>query len=622
MSLRTKLVLMVVLPMVLIFATLIGTQYSTMRATALREAFDRALLMTAATAQSIDGDLENVMFAADAIAEAITTHEVISEQGLWTLLDHTVEDVPLVAGMSIGWAPGRVPPGQPSAPYAWMRDGRIEHRDLATEYDYTTKEWYTIAASGNWGWTQPYTGPVYGGDIITYSAPMLHDGVFMGVVSVDVPLKPLQELLTIGSFADASAVLVSSEDRYISHPVPELVMKGVGVADEPKLLQEALRNADPGTLHRSPDWPEGVPHLIAFEPVPATDWVLAAALAEAEVLAPVEAHLRWSIGGLVLGCLVITAIVLGLGLRMTAAVRALSSAVSGIAAGDLRSRVERIRRRDELGRLARSFNAMTDRLEETVEREARERGAREFMERELETAREIQAAMLPTECPDTGDLDLHAVNLAARQVGGDFFDWWTRDDTLTCVLADVTGSGVPAALIMVKAMTLLRGHDRRGRDLVDVVTSVNAELCNDNERQMFVTGIVVRIDMTTGVYELVNFGHPSALLGGSDGTVVSEGDSTGPLIGVIPDGVWRSRQGQLPMDGWLALYTDGIIEAADATCAQLGTDPLAQALADVAHEPASVLCQAAVDVAQDWHGGKVDDDLTVLVLRRRASDTV
>jgi len=179
----------------------------------------------------------------------------------------------------------------------------------------------------------------------------------------------------------------------------------------------------------------------------------------------------------------------------------------------------------------------------------------------------------------------------------------------------VAGSGMPAALVMVRAMTLLRQFDEPGRSLVDVVARTNAELCHENDRQVFVTGVVVRYTLCDGTFELVSAGHLPVLLG-RGGRVEQEGDSTGPLLGVIPDGAWTMRAGVLQHGEWLAIYTDGITEARDASGDMLGTRGLAQTLAQAGEKSAQRLCEAGLRGAEAWHGGRVDDDLSILVLRR------
>ena len=312
------------------------------------------------------------------------------------------------------------------------------------------------------------------------------------------------------------------------------------------------------------------------------------------------------------------AIVLVTGLHLTGDVRRLGSAVGRVSAGELDATVDHIRRSDELGVLARDFNTMTRKLEATVHEVAAAETARQRVEQELDVAREIQEQMLPHDdpvLPEHPEVDLFAINVAARHVAGDFYDYWVRDGVLTIVLADVAGSGMPAALVMVRAMTLLRQFDDSEVPLIDVVARTNVELCNNNERQVFVTGVIARYDLSEGSFELVSAGHLPPLIN-SSGVLSEEGDSTGPLLGVVADGQWSSRRGNLVAGDWLAFYTDGITEARSPDGEMLGTKGLAAGLRTHLQKDAQSVAQQGITIAGQWHGGHVDDDLSMLVLRR------
>ena len=621
MTLRLKFVLLVVLPLVVIFTLLAVMQFFAMRDAAMAAAEEHALLLTQATAREIEGELAKAVHVANAGAAALAeAHEVDGERA-WSLLEQLVEGVPLVEGASIAWVPGHGASGAPSAPYVWRRDDVLHREDLKQAYEdssgppYTDRDWFTVAAGGEAGWTRPYDGPVFDGLLVSYSVPVIRRGEVVAVVSLDVPLVPLQKQLSIGEFERAEGYLVGPDDRFISNPNPSRIMQPVEASGAPSLLADAL----PGTLRRVADWPSNEPHIVAFEPIPTADWVFAAAIAEDDVLGPVRRQLAWSVGVLIGGGLVMSLIVVSTGLRLTGDIRRLSGAVGRVRRGDFGATVGGILRRDELGSLSRDFNDMTRQLAETVQQAADEQAARQAVERELDVAAEIQQQMLPQEdppLPGRREVDLAATNIAARHVAGDFYDYWVRGDILTVVLADVAGSGMPAALVMVRAMTLLRQNDGEDVSLVDLVSRTNAALCNFNERQLFVTGVIIRYELPSGRWELVSAGHLPAIRC-TDGRLAEEGASTGPLLGVVPDGRYESRRGQLGCGDWLGLYTDGITEARSPEGAMLGTDGLMRGLEDHAGASAADLCQRGIALAGDWHGGVVDDDLSMLVLRRR-----
>ena len=613
MTLRLKLVLLVVFPLAVVFGALVWLQYGTMRRTAIAQAKEHALLLTQATARDIEGQLAKAVHVTHAGAVALEAAPELSGNRVWPLLKELVERVPLVDGASIARAPGYHGDG-PDAPYVWKKNGEVHQEDLATVYDVSTRNWYTIAADGTAGWTKPYDGPGYGGLLVSYSVPVIRHERLAAVISVDVPLAPLQDLLTVGEFKRVMAYLVGPDDRFISHPDSSMLLKHADAGGGPSYLAQA----DPGTLIRVADWPNGRPHIVAFEPIPTADWMLAAAMPEDEVLGPVREQLSINVLLLAVGGIVIAGFVLVMGLRLTGDVRKLGSAVARVSAGDLGAAVAASTRRDELGVLVQDFNSMTAQLRDTVQRVADEQVARRAMEQELEVAREIQEEMLPHEypmLPDCPSIDLHAINLAARHVAGDFYDYWTHGNVLTIVLADVSGSGMPAALVMVRAMTLLRQFDDPQKPLSSVVQATNAALCHQNDRQLFVTGVIIRFNMDTGRYHLVSAGHLPPLRSDGLGEIEEEGDSTGPLLGVIQEAEWSERTGDLASGGWLGLYTDGITEARNADGEMFEMKRLLSGLADVRSGTAQVLCEHGIRLAEAWHGGPVDDDLSMMVLR-------
>lgn len=620
MTLRVKFVLLVVLPLTVIFSVLAFMQFRAMREAAMSTAEQHALLLTQATAREIEGELAKAVHVANAGAVALAEAHEIDGNRAWGLLEQLVEGVPLVEGASIAWSPEHHSASGPVAPYVWLRDESLQRRDLKKYYEeqgltpYTDRDWYRVAAEGESGWTRPYDGPVFDGLLVSYSVPIIRQDVIVGVLSLDVPLVPLQQRLSISEFEQAQGYLVGPEDRFISNPDPSLIMQSVVETGAPSLLADT----PPGSLLHVDDWPDGLPHIVAFEPIPTVDWVFAAAMSREDVIGPVRRQLTWNIGLLLAGGLVMSVIVLATGLRLTGDVRRLSAAVDRITAGDLSASVQGISRKDELGKLAVDFNKMTQQLVDTVERAADEQAARQAVEQELDTAAEIQRQMLP---PSDGllheypSVDLHAINVAARHVAGDFYDYWVREGVLTAVLADVAGSGMPAALVMVRAMTLLRQNDHSGLSLIELVKRTNKALCRSNERQLFVTGVIMRYVLETGELELVSAGHLPALMC-INGTVAEEGPSTGLLLGVEPEASYSSRQSTLNPGDWIGVYTDGLTEARSSSGQMFGPERLVEGLQSHATQGAKALCSRGIDLAEEWHGGRINDDLSMLVIRR------
>ena len=220
---------------------------------------------------------------------------------------------------------------------------------------------------------------------------------------------------------------------------------------------------------------------------------------------------------------------------------------------------------DEIEDLADAFQYMTRELDEYIRNLAHVTSEKERIGAELHVATQIQADMLPRifpPFPERGEFNIYATMTPAKEVGGDFYDFFLVDqDHLAVVIADVSGKGVPAALFMVIAKTLIKNHAQAGQEPAQVFETVNNQLCSNNEAGMFVTAFLGVLEISTGRFTYVNAGHnpPLAALGGQeyDWLPVRSGFVLAGMENI------RYRQQEIlfqPGDS-LLLYTDGVTEA-------------------------------------------------------------
>ena len=584
MTLRQKLSLFVGLPVVALFALLVGTEYMALRSVASNSARDHAQLLAERTAQDLNAELAGAAAAADVMAAAMSEGD-LDVVKLPSIGADMVSRLPLVDGVVFGFQVDHAVPGIPVAGYTFVRDGHLVFEDIAERFDITqASPWYLPQlVQGEGVWTEPFQGEVFGGPLVSYTTPFVMPSGARGFVVVDIPLAPLVEQLHVGEYDHVETTLLSAEGRTIVAPQNDL-----------------------------PQGTEGG-HVVERAFVPETNWTFIAAIRDSEVFANVD-RLLWRNAAIMIGgAVAILLLLVVTALSITRRIACVSRGVQAVAGGDLDARVHPLGG-DEIGRLAAGFNDMTTKLRRTVQQVADAAARRQAVERELAVAREIQQAMLPTDMPpfpDRPEVDMHAQLEPTSAVAGDFYDWWLVGDELTVVIADVSGHGVPAALVMSQARTLLRDAHGAGASLTQLFDRVNAVLADHNERQMFLTGIVVQLQLATGRYRLVNGGHPQALIVRPDVTA-PEGMPTGPLLGVMSDAHWEIRSGTLDAGAAIVLYTDGITEACNARGMLLGTDALAAALTTGTAEQ---LCARAVATAKGFQDGPLSDDLTVVALR-------
>ena len=237
---------------------------------------------------------------------------------------------------------------------------------------------------------------------------------------------------------------------------------------------------------------------------------------------------------------------------------------------------------------------------------------------ELNVATQIQASMLPCifpAFPERREFDIYAAMDPAKEVGGDFYDFFMVDQThLAVVMADVSGKGVPAALFMVIGKTLIKDHTLPGRDLGEVFSEVNRLLCEANSEGLFITAFEGVLDLKTGELCYVNAGHEMPFVGRAGGFEAQKIRPGFVLAGM--EGV-RYRAGSLTLQPGdkLFQYTDGVTEATDAGNNLYGMERLSEALNAHASESPQQICAAVrADIDAFVKDAPQFDDITMLCL--------
>jgi sigma-B regulation protein RsbU (phosphoserine phosphatase) len=215
------------------------------------------------------------------------------------------------------------------------------------------------------------------------------------------------------------------------------------------------------------------------------------------------------------------------------------------------------------------------------------------------------------------EIDLSADILPAHLVGGDFYDVLSITDVdVGIVIGDVSGKGVPAALFMVRTLTLLRGELLKGQPIEDALRNVNLRLCEDNAASMFATLIVLVINTRTGHLRYVNAGHDPILFGTGGAGYRPLTPPSGIMIGIDETARYGVQSLTLSKEDVLVLYTDGVTEAMDQAYRLFTLDRLTACLDAQPTGSAQGLAEAVTGAVKQFSGGSPQsDDLTLLVLR-------
>lgn len=294
-------------------------------------------------------------------------------------------------------------------------------------------------------------------------------------------------------------------------------------------------------------------------------------------------------------------------------IRSVNSSLARITSGDLEVTVD-VRDNAEFASLSDDINSTVDTMKQLIaEAEAR-------IDEELAFAKNIQISSLPgifPPFPQRDEFDIYALIDTAKEVGGDFYDFYfLGEDRLCFLVADVSGKGIPAALFMMRAKTELKRLAETGAELNAVVEKANNDLCTGNEAGMFVTAWMCVLNLKTGELEFVNAGHNPPLVKHADGSFEYLRSRAGLVLGGMSDIPYRKMTIQLIPGDTLFLYTDGVTEATDSGNQLFGESRLQEALDCAEYKDMQELCGKVKQSVDSFVAEAPQfDDITMVALR-------
>ena len=274
---------------------------------------------------------------------------------------------------------------------------------------------------------------------------------------------------------------------------------------------------------------------------------------------------------------------------------------------------------DEIEILADSFSRLSKKTVDYVEQVRTVTAEKERISSELQMAAAIQSSMLPhifPSFPDRKEFDLYANMNPAKEVGGDFYDFFLIDDDHLCmVIADVSGKGVPGALFMMISKVILQNCAFLSDSAEEILAQANSAICANNQADMFVTVWIGILEISTGKLTAANAGHEFPVLKRAGGKYELYKDHHGFVIGGMPGMKYRQYELQLHPGDRLFVYTDGVPEATDADSQLFGTDRMLSALNEKdAADPKEVVQVVHEAVDRFVKDAEQFDDMTMLCL--------
>jgi len=247
----------------------------------------------------------------------------------------------------------------------------------------------------------------------------------------------------------------------------------------------------------------------------------------------------------------------------------------------------------------------------------------ESLKEDLVSAKEIQQSFLPMAFPpfpeDSDKLDIYASMTAAKDIGGDFYDFFRIDDDhIVLVIADVCGKGIPAALFMAVSRTIIHSKGMQGVSAAECLTESNRLLANSTVNYMFVTVFYAIFNTKTGLVTYSNAGHNPPHIVRAGGTIEQLPMEGQFMVGAFEEEVYTDKTLQLDHGDTLVMFTDGVTEATDSTNRPFGTERLDNILSSVADKSSREIVEAIKAGITDFvEDAEQTDDITILALKRK-----
>lgn len=513
-------------------------------------------------------------------------------------------------------------------------NGKIFFSEVSQESeDYFNSDWYQIPKELNRPqWSEPYYGGG-GGKILmaTYSVPFYRksrgETQFSGVVTADISLEWLQQIVaSIKVLQTGYGVLISKNGTLVTHPLKELIMNETlfGLAEErgDTKLREIGRKMIRGESGFVPFQSRGTekPYWVYYTPIRSSGWALAILFPRTELAADIN-RLTWIVA--VLGILGLSLLSIGLTITarsITKPLTTMAMATQEMARGNLDVDLPLPRSGDEVGVLLGAFRSMKESLKDYILRLTETTASKERIESELKIAHDIQMSLLPKTFPpfpDKEEVDIYAMIHPAKEVGGDFYDFFLIDrDRLCFAIGDVSGKGVPAALFMAVTKTLIKANSSKGITPGEILTRLNRELSQGNEACMFATIFCGVLNTTTGEIFYTNGGHnyPFILREGSEATWL-EG-SRGIVVGGVENATYETGRVILQPGDSVFLYTDGVTEAMNEKEELFSDNRLRRTITLLqGHSPQEVISGVAEEIARFSRDRPQADDIAMMMIR-------
>ncbi len=573
---------------------------------------------------------------------------------MYDIVETLVQQNPDIIGSAIAFEPNYYPKkGKYFSPYAYQQaDKTISTKQLGTEdYDYFSMDWYKIPKEQKKSnWSNSYYDEGGGEQMMaTYSQPLYDEkGHIYAIITADISLNWLTELVAESDkelnkrFASEDedtanvtinekflmthlySFIIGKSGTYITHPLTERIQND-------SYFTYCNQNANTADLQAGYDMVDGksgmatfirdnIHFTICYAPVARTGWSMATVMPSKVILRSARATVFNIIIIMLLAMIVLFVVCMVTVKRVTQPLVRFATLADEIAKGNLDTQLPEIHTKDEMKTLYDTFYMMQTSLKKQMEELKTTTASKTAIESELKVANNIQMSMLPKifpAYPERDDIDIFGQVTPAKAVGGDLFDFYIRDEKLFFCIGDVSGKGIPAALVMAVTRAQFRTISMHESHPHRIVRNMNETMCDGNDSSMFVTLFVGVLDLPTGRLRYCNAGHDAPFIISNDDCKLLPCDSNLP-IGVIDDWNFAVQEIMLQPMSTIFLYTDGLTEAENGhhkLFAQERIIEQAKIAIQNAYNPKELIEQMTMAVKQFVNGADQSDDLTMLAIQ-------
>ncbi|MFI3315015.1 MAG: SpoIIE family protein phosphatase [Rikenellaceae bacterium] len=636
-SLSNKLSLYIVTIVTLLFTLSFIIYYLFAERVIKEAAYKNSELELVQITSTIDTQLalveQSIHCAIFSAKHSLDNHELMHE-----VILNIITTNPNIYGVGLSFEPWYFPDkGEFYTPY-YFRDSSGKINFYANYYDdgYNDHimEWYLIPKLLE----QPYWSEPYFDDVlmITYSVPVYdNNNDLIGIIIADVSLELLTELVVdMKPYDNSYAVMISRNGYYLAHNNSSFVLNETffthtqvldsnsSHAEIHQLGKEmiSLNNGHTKILIN------GQSYYAFYAPVKRTGWSICTASLEGDILSGLHnvAKFVWSI--LLFGLVFIFLFVWLVVKKITSPLKSFTQTTAIIAQGNFDTPLPEISTKDEVYDLREAFVNMQKSLKEYIEELNETTKAKERIKSELEIATTIQMGMLPTifpPHPNLPNVDLFATLIPAKEVGGDLYDFFERNEKLFFVVGDASGKGIPASLLMAITSSLFRSIAEQIDDPAKILQSINNSIAESNDANMFITLFVGELTLETGEIIYSSAGHNAPVLL-RDGKATFIDVKPALPLGIMSSVKYSNQTMTLSSKDTLLLYSDGLTEAENQKQELYSDNRLLEQMEVIpAQNSATEFISALKESVDRFVGGnEQSDDLTMLVIKRKEKTTI